>query len=124
MLNRADMRRLPGVTVFIKSKRDTGRIALPITTTYTGAYRFDLKPNREYELQFYYKDTLEETMAIITPAKTDPYELKPVVIGKIPEPALVVAMTENDRDKDGIPDASDKCPDDKRHQTFKRLSGY
>lgn len=110
VLNRADMRRLPGVTVYIKSKRDTGRIALPITTTYTGAYRFDLKPNREYELQYYYKDTLEETMVIATPAKTEPYELKPVIIGKMTEPAIV-AVVENDRDKDGIPDLSDKCPD-------------
>lgn len=110
VLNRLDMRRLPGVTVSIKSKRDTGSIALPITTTYTGSYRFDLKPNREYELQFYYRDTLEETMAIITPGKTDPYELKPVIIGKLPVASPVVT-TEPDRDKDGIPDVTDKCPD-------------
>lgn len=110
VLNRADMRRLPGVTVYIKPKKDTGSIALPITTTYTGSYRFDLKPNREYELQFYYRDTLEETMAIVTPAKTDPYELKPVIIGKLPPPAPVVTA-EADKDKDGIPDLVDKCPD-------------
>lgn len=112
VLNRADMRRLSGVTVYIKPKRDTGRVALPITTTYTGSYRFDLKPNREYELQFYYRDTLEETMAIVTPLQSDPYELKPVIIGKLPVAAPVVTA-EPDRDKDGIPDITDKCPDSK-----------
>jgi len=111
VLNRADMRRLPGVTVNIKAKKDTGRIALPLTTTYTGSYRFDLRPNREYQLEFYYRDTLEETMVIQTPATTDPYELKPVIIGKLPTP--VSDVTEADKDKDGIPDATDKCPDTK-----------
>lgn len=108
VLNRADMRRLPGVTVYIKPKKDTGKIALPITTNFTGSYRFDLKPNREYELQFYYKDSLEETMAIVTPAKTDPFELKPVIIGKLPVQEVVVKA---DKDNDGIPDVDDKCPD-------------
>jgi len=108
VLNRADMRRLPGVTVYIKPKKDTGKIALPITTNFTGSYRFELRPNREYELQFYYKDSLEETMAIVTPAKADAFELKPVIIGKLPTPEVVVKV---DRDKDGIPDAEDRCPD-------------
>lgn len=117
VLNRADMRRLPGVTVYIKPKKDTGKIASPITTNFTGSYRFDLKPNREYELQFYYKDSLEETMVILTPAKTDPFELKPVIIGKLPVPEVVAKA---DKDKDGIPDIDDKCPDVKG---IKPLSG-
>lgn len=106
--NKLTTRRLDSATVVILSRDEQGRPLDSVVTDLTGAFHFPIRPGRAYTLQFSRPGFYPDSLVIAAVPAVSPMVLQPMLLTPIPPPPTPV---EADRDKDGVPDAKDKCPD-------------
>jgi outer membrane protein OmpA-like peptidoglycan-associated protein len=110
VLSRATLRRLDSAKVIIRSVEDDKPVVDSFITDLTGNFHFPVKPGRTYSLEFSrngYIDTAYKLPEINT--KERELALEPTLLTPIAKP--LPPVVEKDRDKDGIPDPVDRCPD-------------
>ena len=110
VLSRTTLRRLDSAKVIIKTMEEDKPVIDTFVTDLTGNFHFPVKPGRIYSLEFSrngYIDTAYKLPEIGT--KERDLALEPTLLTPIVKP--LPPVVDKDRDKDGIPDPEDKCPD-------------
>ncbi len=112
VFNKSNMRRLDRAKLIVSVIEEGKSVVIDsIVTGLTGNFQFPARPGREYALYVTRNGFTDESVKIPAPAepKRD-VELTPVLLTPIAAP---VPEQDKDRDRDGVVDKKDKCPDNK-----------
>jgi outer membrane protein OmpA-like peptidoglycan-associated protein/tetratricopeptide (TPR) repeat protein len=107
VLSRPTMRRLDSALVIRIDDEDKSLV--DFMTDLTGNFHFPVKPGHTYTLYASRRGYTDDSMHVTNTGTERVLALQPLLLTPIPVPPVV----EKDRDGDGVPDAVDKCPDEK-----------
>ncbi len=110
VLSRTTLRRLDSAKVIIRSVEEDKPVVDSFITDLTGNFHFPVKPGRTYTLAFSrngYIDTAYQLPEVNT--KERELALEPTLLTPVVRP--LAPVVEKDRDKDGVTDPVDRCPD-------------
>jgi outer membrane protein OmpA-like peptidoglycan-associated protein/tetratricopeptide (TPR) repeat protein len=82
-LNKISRRRVKDVLVTIHETNKLQSRADCVLTDYTGNVKFNVKPNRQYFVQAFYKHLLVDSFTVIVPSVNHLFDLRPILIDSI-----------------------------------------